>query len=326
MRPDFDIALSFAGDHRPFVAEVAAGLKDRGFRVFYDQYRREDLLGQELIAYLQEVYGRRSAMVAAFISEQYVARNWPRHERQSALAYALLRVSAGVPFLLPLRFDDTVVPGLQPTVGYEDLRELQPGERRWRDDRRYKHPKHVVSLLTKVLAARGLGPKESNFTVEESDPHILVHFVWFSAGGTHHGDRLIPVEDYEDAVAELAEDETDRDGPAPGRYVRISEHLEVIVNPERRLPVFMIDTHHATQKAWVAPLPDLNQELAVVEHVKRQVQQAVDMEIKAGGLPISSTQTIAADDSPLGPGRAVTGICVVAVPKYGLTSESTTTP
>jgi hypothetical protein len=55
---DFDIALSFAGDHRPYVAEVAAGLDNLGFRVFYDQYRREDLLGQELISYLQDVYGR----------------------------------------------------------------------------------------------------------------------------------------------------------------------------------------------------------------------------------------------------------------------------
>lgn len=127
---DFDISLSFAGEHRPYVTEVASGLRQRGFNVFYDQFSRAEILGQDLINFLQDVYSRRSAVVAAFISEQWVSRPWPTHERQTVLARALLDAQAAdLPFLLPFRFDDTPVPGLQPSVAYEDLRELYPGER-----------------------------------------------------------------------------------------------------------------------------------------------------------------------------------------------------
>ncbi len=313
-RPDYDVALSFAGDHRPYVAEVAAGLEGVGFRVFYDQYRQDDLLGQELISYLQDVYGRRSAVVAAFISEQYVARPWPGHERQSALAHALLQVSAGVPFLLPFRFDDAPVPGLQPSVGYEDLRQLLPGERRWRSDRRYKHPKFVVARLARILASRGLGPDGLDLKALIEDPMILLHFVWFSAAGTHHEERLVSLEDYEEGEVTLSEDETDADGPVAGRYVRISDHLAMVVNMERRLPVFLIETHQAREKTWVMPLSHPDHEVEVADAVRRRVQQAVDAEIADGAQSISPTLTLGAEDSPMGPGLAVTGICVIAVP------------
>jgi hypothetical protein len=311
---DFDIALSFAGDHRPYVAEVAAGLDNLGFRVFYDQYRREDLLGQELISYLQDVYGRRSATVAAFLSQQYATRPWPGHERQSALAHALLQVSAGVPFLLPFRFDETPVPGLQPSVGYEDLRQLYPGERRWRTDRRYKHPNHVVSLLARILKGRGLGSADLDLKASSHDPLILIHFVWFSKEGTNHAERLISVEDYEEGEVTFSVDETDADGPVAGRYARIADHLSMIVNPARRLPVFLIDTFEAREKTWVLSVNNPDQELQVIDHVRRQVQQSVDIEIADGAKAISSTLTFAADDSPIGPGRAITGICVIATP------------
>ncbi|WP_448620892.1 hypothetical protein [Geodermatophilus sp. URMC 65] len=49
---DFDVAPSFAGEHRRYVAEVAAGIRDRGFVVFYDEFERVNLIGRELLAYL----------------------------------------------------------------------------------------------------------------------------------------------------------------------------------------------------------------------------------------------------------------------------------
>lgn len=306
---DFDIALSFAGERRPYVNEVAAGLRDRGFRVFYDQFNRAELLGQDLITYLQDIYGRRSATVAAFISEEWVARPWPTHERQTVLAHALLESRAeGAPMLLPFRFDDTPVPGLHASVAYEDLRVLQPGERRWTEDDRYKHPKYATSLLTHVLAQRGLGPPDLDLEKVDTEPVILVHLIWIEEGTPRHIVGPIPLEEFERGEVRFSAGETQAGGPATGRYLRLSDDYSAAINPNDRFPVLLIDTHEAKEKSWTVPLTHPSQEVQVVDQVRRQVQQAVEIEIQEGAVPLGPTFT-STHDTPYGPG--VRGICVL---------------
>lgn len=152
----YDVALSFSSDHRSYVSDVATGLTRRGIRVFYDKHFLAHLIGQELIAYLEDVYSRQAATVVAFISEEWVKRPWTTHERRTAIARALLEVSPRRPFFIPFRFDDTIVPGLPPTIAYENLREFNPGERPWERDTRYKDPEHVVELIAEMLSAYGI--------------------------------------------------------------------------------------------------------------------------------------------------------------------------
>ena len=52
----FDIALSFAGEDRQYVEEVAKVLRLMGFRVFYDKYETVSLWGKNLYTHLSEVY------------------------------------------------------------------------------------------------------------------------------------------------------------------------------------------------------------------------------------------------------------------------------
>lgn len=40
---EFDIALSFAGENRVYVADVAERLRSQGIHVFYDQYEQATL-------------------------------------------------------------------------------------------------------------------------------------------------------------------------------------------------------------------------------------------------------------------------------------------
>lgn len=111
----FKIALSFAGEQRGYVEAVADALHAAGIRpLFYDGWYEPELMGQDLVAYLEGVYGERSDCVAAFISKEYVHKPFPGHEQRSAQAHALLRQRRNVPFILPLRFDGTKVPGLRP--------------------------------------------------------------------------------------------------------------------------------------------------------------------------------------------------------------------
>jgi TIR domain len=121
----YDVALSFAGENRRYVEEVANGLKAVGVSVFYDGFERADLWGKNLIEHLAEIYGKRSRFVVMFISKEYVEKAWTTHERRHAQDRALLAQSE---YILPARFDDTAVPGMTTTVGFQDLRHMRPGE------------------------------------------------------------------------------------------------------------------------------------------------------------------------------------------------------
>lgn len=121
----YDVALSFAGEEREYVEQVATGLRDAGISVFYDMFERAELWGRNLVDHLAEIYQRRSRYVVMFISGHYVQKAWTTHERQHAQARALL---AKEEYILPARFDDTEVPGMTATVGHVDLRHTTPAE------------------------------------------------------------------------------------------------------------------------------------------------------------------------------------------------------
>jgi hypothetical protein len=53
---EYDFCLSFAGEQRAYVEEVASELKSRGIRVFFDDYEKAELWGKDLYAHLDEVY------------------------------------------------------------------------------------------------------------------------------------------------------------------------------------------------------------------------------------------------------------------------------
>ncbi|MEU7715907.1 TIR domain-containing protein [Micromonospora chalcea] len=121
---EFDVALSFAGEDRSYVQEVANALDEQGIRVFYDQFEQARLWGEDLAVHLDKVYRSNSRYVILFASTNYVAKVWTSHERRSAQARAI--EERGSAYILPVLLDDTEVPGLPPTVGYLDGRMFGP--------------------------------------------------------------------------------------------------------------------------------------------------------------------------------------------------------
>ncbi|PHN00585.1 toll/interleukin-1 receptor domain-containing protein [Flavilitoribacter nigricans] len=119
----YDIALSFAGEDRQYVSKVAFLLKERGVKVFYDEYETDKLWGVNLYDHLSEVYSKRAKYVIMFISKHYAQKVWTNHERKSSQARALIENKE---YILPARFDDTEIPGLLHTIGYLDLNILDP--------------------------------------------------------------------------------------------------------------------------------------------------------------------------------------------------------
>ena len=120
----YDVALSFAGENRKYVEEVANGLKFAGVSVFYDGFEKADLWGKNLIDHLAAIY-RNSRYVVMFISKEYVEKAWTTHERKHAQDRELF---AQEEYILPARFDDTLVPGMTTTVAFQDLRHMEPAE------------------------------------------------------------------------------------------------------------------------------------------------------------------------------------------------------
>lgn len=123
--PEYQVALSCAGEDRSYVHAVAQFLKRNGVDVFYDEFEEAKLWGKDLYEYLDEVFRTASRYCVMFISEDYARKVWPTHERRSAFARALEEKGE---YILPARFDDTEIPGLRATIGYVDLREKTPEE------------------------------------------------------------------------------------------------------------------------------------------------------------------------------------------------------
>jgi integrase len=81
------------------------------------------LWGKDLYQHLASVYGELSKYCVVFVSNHYLRKLWTKHELKQAQArsFALDRE-----YILPVRLDDTVLPGLPATVGYVDLRSTAP--------------------------------------------------------------------------------------------------------------------------------------------------------------------------------------------------------
>jgi hypothetical protein len=122
---EFDVALSYASEDREYVNTVAGVLQQRGVKVFYDQYETATLWGKNLYDHLRSVYGEKSRYTVMFISESYKNKNWTNFERETAQARAF---ADNREYILPVRFDDTKLPGMLDTTAYVSAQQLSPTE------------------------------------------------------------------------------------------------------------------------------------------------------------------------------------------------------
>ena len=123
--PQFDVALSYAGEQRNYVEQVADILERRGLSIFYDKFRKSHLWGKNLSIYLHEVFSKKSNFCIMFISKDYVEKAWPTHERKAALEK---QVAVEKEYILPVRFDDTTVPGFSEDIFYINANDTSPEE------------------------------------------------------------------------------------------------------------------------------------------------------------------------------------------------------
>jgi|GEM_PF-4535638 len=112
---EYDVAISFAGEQRPEAEAIAACLRSTGVKVFYDRYEQANLWGKDLYEHLSDIYNKKARYCLMLVSVAYAGKVWTTHERKNAQARALSQRSE---YILPVRFDETEIPGLPSTVGY----------------------------------------------------------------------------------------------------------------------------------------------------------------------------------------------------------------
>lgn len=121
----YEIVLSFAGENRRYVEDLANYLRKNSVTVFYDKQEEADLWGKEMSDELDGIYSEEGRYCVMFVSVHYANKMWARHERRSAFERAM---KDRPEYILPVRFDETEVPGLRSTIGYIDGNTKTPKE------------------------------------------------------------------------------------------------------------------------------------------------------------------------------------------------------
>lgn len=122
-RFEYDIAISFAGEDRNIAQQIALVLAETyGLKIFYDDYEQARLAGQNLTEYLIDIYKNKARYCLILISKFYYEKRWTRHEWRAVQARAFN--DPDIVYTIPIRIDDTDLPGLLETVGFLSLKKL----------------------------------------------------------------------------------------------------------------------------------------------------------------------------------------------------------
>ena len=113
---EYDVALSFAGENREYVREIAKKLKAKKLKVFYDEFEEANLWGKDLYQYLHYIYKECALFCVVFVSSSYIKKAWTKHELKAAQNRAFLD---NTEYILPLLLEPGInLPGLPDTIGY----------------------------------------------------------------------------------------------------------------------------------------------------------------------------------------------------------------
>ncbi|GEM_PF-428475 len=133
---DYDVVISFAGENRNIVEPIAKLLNESTISVFYDKFEEANLWGKNLYTYLTEVYNKKGKFCVIFVSKEYKQKVWTNKECEAAQARALKET---MEYILPVKIDDTELPGMEETISYLDIRQPEMTAER------------IVSLLMQKL-------------------------------------------------------------------------------------------------------------------------------------------------------------------------------
>lgn len=120
----YDVVFSLAGEQKDYVKKIANYLRKHNLKVWFYEFEQVDLWGKDLIDALSEIFTMTAKYCVIFISKEYTQKVWPNLERR----FIQSRWLKDPNYLLPARFDDSLVIGIPDTIGYISLQNLSPEE------------------------------------------------------------------------------------------------------------------------------------------------------------------------------------------------------
>lgn len=116
----FEIALSFPGEYRKQVEAIANNLAEKLGKdnIFYDKYHEAELARPNLDTHLQTIYHDQSELIVVFLCAEYENKEWCGLEWR-ALRDLIKKKETAI--IMPMRFDQTEIPGLFSIDGYIDI-------------------------------------------------------------------------------------------------------------------------------------------------------------------------------------------------------------
>jgi small GTP-binding protein len=126
-RKRFDVALSFPSERREYVKKVADRLASQlgSERVFYDANYQAELARPDMDTYLQEIYHDKAELLVVFLCAEYKKKEWCGLEWRAVRDILKQKKTADI---MPVRLDNTNIPGLFSIDGYIDAKGRDPAE------------------------------------------------------------------------------------------------------------------------------------------------------------------------------------------------------
>lgn len=121
----FLVGLSFPGEKRGYVLAVAEALAKKidKDRILYDEWYRHEFARPDLDTYLQGLYHDESSLIVPFLCADYEKKEWCCLEWRAIRDILKRRRGEDI---MPMRFDNTEIPGLFSIDGYIDVSRLTP--------------------------------------------------------------------------------------------------------------------------------------------------------------------------------------------------------
>ncbi|WP_247232308.1 TIR domain-containing protein [Telluribacter sp. SYSU D00476] len=122
----YDYAISYSGLDRHVVEAVTLELKAKGLRIFYDKDFEKNLVGEDLIDYLHEVYKHSAKNVIVFLSSNYINTKWTSFEWSTIKQKLVNDYTSN--FLKIVKIDSSKTPDIVETRAYIDGKCKTPQE------------------------------------------------------------------------------------------------------------------------------------------------------------------------------------------------------
>ena len=114
---EYDVAISYAEEDHDYVDPIKDIFGKRGitFADYSTPHMQAKLWGGNFYDHLIDLYQKKARYCIMFLSKNYAAQLWTDLERQAAQARAFKECRE---YILPIRLDDTEIPGILPTTFY----------------------------------------------------------------------------------------------------------------------------------------------------------------------------------------------------------------